>query len=80
MKVELRLYASLAKFSGHAQDAAAAVPVEVSAGSSIRQLLERLDVPIEKIKLVFRNGRRSDLDDIVKDGDRIGVFPPVAGG
>ena len=31
-------------------------------------------------KLVFINGRRATLNTILKDGDRLGVFPPIGGG
>jgi sulfur carrier protein ThiS len=54
--------------------------MEVSEGTTIQNLLEALKVPRERVKLVFLNGVHANDDDILKEGDRVGVFPAVAGG
>jgi sulfur carrier protein ThiS len=74
MKVELNLYASLARFvprTGH---------MEVDGETTILGLLRRLDVPLEKVKIIFLNGIHASGDETLREGDRVGVFPPVAGG
>jgi molybdopterin synthase sulfur carrier subunit len=74
MKVELNLYASLARFVPRTG------PMEVDGETTILGLLRRLDVPLEKVKIIFLNGMHASGDETLREGDRVGVFPPVAGG
>jgi molybdopterin synthase sulfur carrier subunit len=74
MKVELNLYASLARFVPRTG------PMEVDGETTILGLLRRLDVPLEKVKIIFLNGIHASGDETLREGDRVGVFPPVAGG
>lgn len=74
MKVELSLYASLARFVPRRG------PVEVYGETTILGLLRGLNVPMEKVKIIFLNGVHATGQEFLKEGDRIGVFPPVAGG
>jgi molybdopterin converting factor small subunit len=39
-----------------------------------------LNIPSDQIKLVFLNGEHVDPDAVLKEGSRLGVFPPVGGG
>lgn len=79
MKIELRLYASLATFM---PETAAGKPLtmEVRDGITIRDLLQELKVPRKDIKVIFLNGVHAKDGDILKAGDRVGVFPSVGGG
>jgi molybdopterin converting factor small subunit len=54
--------------------------MEIAEGKTIGEMLEGLKVPLESVKLVFLNGLHSDMNQTLRDGDRVGVFPPVAGG
>jgi len=74
MKVELNLYASLGRSVPRKG------PVEIDEETTIMGLLRRLDVPLDKVKIIFLNGIHASGLETLKDGDRIGVFPPVAGG
>jgi molybdopterin converting factor small subunit len=74
MRIELKLYASLGRYMPE-QNA-----VEIAEGSTIRGLLEGLKVPMDAVKLIFLNGVHADGGEVLKEGDRVGVFPPVAGG
>ncbi len=74
MKVELNLYASLARFVPRTG------PVEIDGKTTILGLLRSLDVPLDKVKIIFLNGIHASGEETLSDGDRIGVFPPVAGG
>lgn len=79
MKIELRLYASLAAFIPEKM-AANPWTLEVREGTTIKSLLQQLKVPREEIKVVFVNGIHARDDDILKEGDRVGIFPAVGGG
>ena len=54
--------------------------VDMPPGLTAGEVLARIGVPPEKVKIVMVNGLSTNLDQKVKDGDRIGVFPPVGGG
>ncbi|MBU2551613.1 MAG: MoaD/ThiS family protein [Proteobacteria bacterium] len=49
-------------------------------GESLADLLGRLGIPLDKIKIIMINGRHGDSGHRLEDGDRIGLFPPVGGG
>jgi len=79
MKVQLLLYASLAKLLPP-QGSGNASTMEVEEGASIRDLLALARVPEDSPRIIFLNGRHAQVDQEVADGDRIAVFPPIAGG
>jgi molybdopterin synthase sulfur carrier subunit len=80
MKIELRLYASLGKYMPQVPLEKKPGYLEIGEGTTIKALLEELGVPLETVKLIFVNGVHAKDNDVLKDGDRLGVFPPVAGG
>ena len=79
MKVELKFYASLARFMPGSSGGGSGM-IEIEEGTTVNKLLARLKIPSDEIKLIFLNGIHAVGDEALKDGDRLGVFPPVAGG
>ena len=79
MKVELNLYASLKRYM---PDGTHTRPffMEEREGTTVRDILRQLKLPGDLVKIIFLNGLHAGEDAILKDGDRIGIFPPVAGG
>ena len=73
--IDLRLFATLQKFTPENSDAFAIMP-----NATIREVLEQINVPVEKVKLIFVNGLKKDLDVKLCGGERVGIFPPVGGG
>ena len=80
MKIEVKLYASLGRYMPQAALEKGQSYLEVGEGTTIKALLENLKVPLETVKLIFLNGIHAKDNEVLKDGDRLGVFPPVAGG
>jgi molybdopterin synthase sulfur carrier subunit len=80
MKVEVKLYASLARYLPGDSGRHAPRMLDIEKGTTIIQLLEHLKVPLKSVKLLFLNGLHATGDETLNDGDRLGVFPPVAGG
>jgi len=79
MKVEVHLYATLAKFlPAGAEDRTCWV--ELAEGEGVDAVMRRLEVPEKSVKLIFINGVHARPDAVLKDGDRVGLFPPVGGG
>jgi len=78
MKIDFRLYASLSR---HAPKTGGnGLTVDVGEGTSINDLLRRYGVPADSVAIIFLNGVHAKGDEVLKEGDRVGVFPPIAGG
>jgi len=79
MRIELQFFASLATYMPE-KDTLTFCTVELSEGTTIKQVLKQFGVPVDMVKLIFLNGVHAKDNKVLKDGDRLGVFPPVAGG
>lgn len=44
------------------------------------EVLEYFHIPTEEVSIYLINGMHSRLEDDIKDGDIIALFPPVGGG
>lgn len=73
--IQLKLFASLTPM---APEDANHLPIEP--GVSVKDLLEGLKIPLAKAHLIFVNGIKQSLDYRLSGGERVGIFPPVAGG
>jgi len=80
MKIELRLFASLARYMPDKTGSLDDRIMEVAEGTAIIDILRRLEVPLDKVRVIFLNGLHATGEEVLKEGDRVGVFPPVAGG
>lgn len=83
MRVTLKLFASLGQYlppGGQRNEA----EIEVPDGASVQAVLDRLDVPEEQMHLVTLNGvfvpRSLRAGEIMRPGDSLALWPPVAGG
>ncbi len=79
MKIEINLFINFTQYLPENSDGHKAV-MEFKEGTSVRDVLLHLEIPIDKVKLVFVNGIHTQMEDKLKDGDRMGVFPPLGGG
>lgn len=79
MIVKVKLFASLRKYLPKIGLGKSA-NVRLEDGARIAQLYEFLQIPEEEIKLAFVNGVHQDRESLLKDGDEVGIFPPVGGG
>ncbi len=61
-------------------DPLAGLEVEPRPGESAAELMARLGIPPDKVKVIMINGLAAGPDTILADGDRVGLFPPVGGG
>ncbi len=79
MKIEIRLFASLARFM---PDKSIKKPhiMEIQEGTTIGDVFKSMEVPEADVKLIFLNGLHATGDQVLKDGDKLGVFPPLGGG
>lgn len=84
MQVEVRLFASLREKLPNGRRGKG--PVELPEGATLPDLLGRLDIPRELAQMVLINGEQLPNDwearagIVLRPGDTISIFPPVAGG
>lgn len=79
MKVEVKLFATLARYAPEGLRQADSM-VQVSDGITIMELLQELDIPYDQVKLIFLNGVHAEAHTVLEDGSKLGLFPPVGGG
>jgi molybdopterin converting factor small subunit len=77
MKVEVRLYATLRRYGSPEQ---APLRLDVPEGSRVARVLEILSIPSGEERVILLNGRPADDGSALHEGDRLVLFPPVAGG
>jgi len=54
--------------------------VELADGSTVGDLVSRLNIPSEIVKLVFVDYACARATDVFAHGSRVEIFPPIAGG
>lgn len=54
--------------------------LEFVPNESAQGLIRRLGLDPARIKIIMVNGLSAAPDQELKDGDRVGLFPPVGGG
>ena len=54
--------------------------VEVTDGSTARDLVRLLGIRLETVGVLSINDRQADLDQQLKSGDTISIIPPIGGG
>ena len=80
MKIQLTLFASLAHFLPNPEGAGFPKLVEIEEGTTIETLLDHLKIPRGQPKIIFLNGVHAEGTTVLNEGDRLGIFPPLAGG
>ncbi|MDY0039897.1 MAG: MoaD/ThiS family protein [Desulforhabdus sp.] len=79
MPLQVLLAATLRKcFPGY--DHATGLEVQIEPGTTVRQLAERLQLPLDDVKLILVNGQAAKLDTVLEGTERVAMFPPVGGG
>lgn len=84
MVVTLKLYAGLTDFLPPQVRSANQMPLELAEGASIERALEPFALPAKMVHLVLVNGTYTSpeqrLSFVLKDGDVLAIWPPIAGG
>lgn len=48
---------------------------ELPEGATIHDLIEKLSLPLEAIKIIFVNNREAETDTVLRDGDQVAMSP-----
>jgi rubredoxin/putative ubiquitin-RnfH superfamily antitoxin RatB of RatAB toxin-antitoxin module len=51
------------------------IEITLDHGARVRDALRTLEIPEEKVKLIFVNHKGAYIDQALKEGDRISLFP-----
>jgi molybdopterin converting factor small subunit len=79
MRIEVNLYATLKRYMENGTGSKPAV-IDFEDGTCVKDMIQKLKIPADSVKLIFINGVHAKVDTTLKDGDRLGLFPPVGGG
>ena len=79
MKVEVRLFANLSKLLPPGSQKKRTT-MTVKKGTTIDELLEKLNIPPKITNIIMVNGRHQGREIELNEGDVLSVFPPIAGG
>jgi len=79
MEVTVKLFATLRDFLPKNSDGKSC-RVEIDENTTIKQIITQLKLPEEIPKIILVNGLNGSIDQTLKDGDVLSIFPPVAGG
>lgn len=77
MKVQVNMYANLRQY---APAGAASFTLNVASGSTLKDLIDKLNIPQSVNMVVLINGRRADVETHLSPEDKITLFPPMEGG
>ncbi|MEA1950228.1 MAG: MoaD/ThiS family protein [Planctomycetota bacterium] len=75
-KVNLRVFATFRQYV----DGAESVEVEIVAGDTVADVLDRLGIPVDEARIIFVDGRKSGLTQELSGGETVSVFPAIGGG
>ncbi len=79
MEIEVKLFATLRDYLPQGSSRFSC-KMEVDGHTRVQDVLLKLKIPEEMPKIILVNGIHGKNDQILKDGDVLSVFPPVAGG
>ncbi len=78
MRVKVKVFATLGRYiAGRAPGEP--FDIELSDGATLAELLGRIGVPQDEVKVAFVNARARSLDWRLQAEDEVGIFPPIAG-
>ena len=79
MRVTVKLFATLVRFKSGIRSATP-FEMDIPEGAVIQDLIETLKIPAEETRVIFVNNIIEDMGTKLKEGDVVGIFPPVGGG
>ena len=79
MKIEIALYATLSQYLPPGADQRKAV-IATREGATAREIMSQLGIPQEYPNILLVNGKQANPDTVLKDGETLAIFPPLAGG
>ena len=79
IRVNVRLFATLRRFFPD-YDPEKGIEVKVDQGSTVKNLIQTLQLPENEARVILINGKSKNLTDVIADGDQVNLFTPIGGG
>jgi molybdopterin synthase sulfur carrier subunit len=79
MKVDVALFANLSDYQPDRAGGRHARAFDLPDGTTIADVISTLGLP-DQPRIIFVNGHRKPEPSALQNGDRLAIFPPVAGG
>ncbi len=79
MEIEVKLFATLRDYLPDGSGRFSC-KMEIEGPTRVQDVLLKLRIPEEMPKIILINGIHGKKDQVLKEGDVLSVFPPVAGG
>ncbi len=79
MDVEVKLFATLRDYLPKGSSRFSC-RLEIDGRTTVQDILTRLKIPEEIPKIILVNGIHGKKEQVLKEGDVVSIFPPVAGG
>jgi sulfur carrier protein ThiS len=77
MKISLKCFAKLSE--ANVCDFRDGDEREISSGETVRSVVKQLGFQPDDIQIIFVNGKITELDTVLRDGDRLGLAPAEGG-
>ena len=79
MQVKVKLFATLRDYLPKDSDGRSCL-MDIDEKTTIEQIIATFNIPEEIPKIILVNGLNGTMDQTLKAGDELSIFPPVAGG
>jgi molybdopterin synthase sulfur carrier subunit len=80
MQIEIKLLIQLKQYLPEPDLAGSSRFLDIAEPATVKDVLEKLGIPLDMPKVIMINERQGAIDDDVAAGDRLTIFPPVGGG
>ena len=79
MPIKVFLSSTLRKFVSE-YDPLKGIDLTESREITVKNLCKKINVPVNKVKIVIIDGKIESTDYRLKGNERVGLFPPLGGG
>ena len=78
--IEIRLFSYFKKYLPDPGSVDNSCFLDIEENTAVKRVLSELGVPLDIPKVIRINNQEGHLEDILKNGDSLTIFPPMAGG
>ncbi len=79
VEIEVKLFATLRDYLPKGSGRFSCT-LKIDGDGRVKDVLDMLKIPEEIPKIILVNGIHGKADQLLKEGDVVSIFPPVAGG